>query len=91
MERCKSCGASVIGGTEKCPYCGTEYEKNGGFLATLGNMHGTLKIGDKSYEVYIGNIETIGCVDGITTIRGEDGQIIPNRHVYKHKFTLIEI
>lgn len=54
-------------------------------------MHGTLKIGDKSYEVYIGNIETIGCVDGIATIRGEGGKIIPNRHVYKHKFTLIEI
>ena len=91
MGKCKSCGAPIINGIEKCPYCGTEYEKNGGFLAELETMRGTLKIGDKSYGVYIGNIETIGCVDGIATTRGEDGQIIPNRHVYKHKFTLIEI
>lgn len=88
-KNCISCGAPLRGA--KCGYCGTEYSADGAISAEFGTgeVEGTLTVGDKTFNVYIGKMETqsvfLDCGRDIT------GRFIHDSGRLIHKFTLIEI
>lgn len=89
MINCVNCGAPIKG--NKCEYCGTEYSEDGRFVeAAFGtnDAYGTLRIGDKFYEVYIGSMKA-ECIDSFAG-RTLDGRMHRQPILMKHKFTLIE-
>lgn len=87
MTNCVNCGAILHG--SKCEYCETEYN-NGVVVANFreNDYTGILKVGDKEFKVYIGNIESH--VINIDEYRDFDGNLRREKPIFKRKFTLIE-
>lgn len=92
IQNCINCGAPIDTAHTKCPYCGTPY-KHDGFNAKLGNQNacGTLRVADKEYQVYLGNV----VFNEIFSMGGgyidENGTIHRNSPTIKREFTLIEV
>lgn len=88
VTNCVNCGVPIEKDKDKCPYCGTPYDV-GGFESSIANYTGTITIGKKTYNVYLGEFE-------LRSIKSE-----PYRDIHgilhetafrnKRKFTLIEI
>lgn len=92
VQNCINCGAPIDATNIKCPYCGTPYEYDG-FNAEFENQNtcGTLRVANKEYQVYLGNVEFNGIflMDG--GYRDENGIMYRNLTTTKRKFTLIEV
>ena len=89
MTNCVNCGAPLSG--SKCTYCGTEYNDRG-VVCTLSeeDCTGTLCVGGKEYQGYLGNMEG-HLIAGPNTGRDLSGRLHIDRGKLKHKFTLIEL
>lgn len=92
VQNCINCGAPIDTAHTKCPYCGTPYNYDG-FNAKFENRdtYGTLRVADKEYQVYLGNVEfnEIFLMDG--GYRDENGIMHRNLLTTKRKFMLIEV
>lgn len=71
-----------------CPYCGTPYDVSG-FDSYIANRTGTITIGEKTYNVYLGDFEISSIESGV--YRDASGTLHRNTLCNKRKFTLIEI
>lgn len=89
MTNCVNCGAVLHG--NRCEYCGTVYSDNS-VVASFeeGDLTGTFSVGGKTYNVYVGDVETT-VISGPLTIRLLNGRFLRDNPVLKHKFTLIEV
>ena len=87
LTNCVNCGAPLQ--SNVCAYCGTTYE-NDNVAATFGkdDFKGTLKVGDKEYEVYLAEME--GHYIWGDSYRTMDGKLHRTAGIMKHTFQLIE-
>lgn len=92
VQNCINCGAPIDTAHTKCPYCGTPY-KYDGFNAKFENQNvcGTLRIADREYQVYLGNVEFNGIFPMNGGNRDKNGIMRQGLPVTKRKFTLIEV
>ena len=92
VQNCINCGAPIDTAHTKCLYCGTPYNYDG-FNAKFENQdtYGTLRVADKEYRVYLGDVEFNGIPSMNDIYRDEKGIIHRNLQTTKRKFTLIEV
>ena len=92
VQNCINCGAPIDTEHTKCPYCGTPYNYDG-FNAEFENQNtcGTLRVSNKEYQVYLGDVEFNGIFSMDGGYRDENGILHRNLAKTKRKFTLIEV
>lgn len=92
VQNCINCGAPIDTAHTKCPYCGTPYNYDG-FNAKFENQdtYGTLRVADKEYRVYLGDVDFNGISSMNDVYRDENGILHRNLLTTKRKFTLIEV
>lgn len=89
MTNCVNCGAILKGNV--CEYCGTRYE-SGSITADFksNDCFGELRVGDKSYKVYLGRME-VNQIWSSDTRRDKNGNLHGEIIATKHEFVLIEV
>lgn len=92
VQNCINCGAPIDTAHTKCLYCGTPYNYDG-FNAKLENQNacGTLRVANKEYQVYLGNVEFNEIFSMDDGYIDENGTIHRNLPIIKREFTLIEV
>lgn len=92
VQNCINCGAPIDTAHTKCLYCGTPYNYDG-FNAKFENQdtYGTLRVADKEYRVYLGDVDFNGISSMNDVYRDENGILHRNLLTTKRKFTLIEV
>ena len=88
MTNCVNCGAVLKG--DVCEYCGTSYtDKKLTVDIGTNEFTGELKVGDKVYNVYLGNVEAVPLIG--ESYRDVNGYLHGGKAILKHKFQLIEV
>ena len=92
VQNCINCGAPIDTEHTKCPYCGTPYNYDG-FNAKFESQNncGILRVANKEYKVYLGDVEFNGTFSMDGGYRDENGILHRNLATTKRKFTLIEV
>ena len=92
VQNCINCGAPIDTEHTKCPYCGTPYNYDG-FNAKFENKnaYGTLRVADKEYQVYLGDVEFNGIFSLDGGYRHENGILHRTLPTTKRTFTLLAV